>query len=197
MPELYYELCELPSDQREQVLEAAARAMWSEFAQIFRECNGFSDAEELLGNLLRPLHVCPAHAALRMPCFVALDESTGGLVGACNIVPDDLGLPALARRRPACAPWLSNMVVPPAHRGRGIATRLVQKTLAWFARGGRFIAADVNDDDDGAQLYLWCACPRLCAFYQRFGFQRFALVEPFTPAGHPVHILRRAQHASE
>lgn len=132
----------------------AAMLLWSEFKSTFSFCFGYGTAMELLRAQLRhcPLLVARGH--------------DGDLIGACNLVDDDLGPPWNALR-PEYTPWLANIVVAPKYRGQGYGTCILNTVL---------------DRHRGHTLYLWTWSRDLCNWYTRHGFQHVESI-----AGHCGH----------
>ncbi|PMR68401.1 GNAT family N-acetyltransferase [Halomonas heilongjiangensis] len=81
--------------------------------------------------------------------FAALCD--GQPVGTASLVADDMSV------RRELSPWLASVFVPPEWRGRGIASRLVQRVEAEVAASGI------------ARLYLFT--PDQQALYRRLGWQ--------------------------
>ena len=107
------------------------------------------------------------HAALRgdrLPWFVVA-RAAGVPVGCASIVASDLPT------RPDLGPWLANVYVQPAWRGRGLGTAL---TEAAMAHGAPFV--DV--------LYLYTSGGT--ALYERLGWR---LHDTGHYAGRPISIL--------
>ena len=81
--------------------------------------------------------------------FVAVDGET--LLGSASLVDDDL------ETRPELTPWLASVYVAPEHRGRGVASALVQRVVE-EARG-----SGVD------RLYLWTTDQE--RLYARLGWE--------------------------
>jgi len=67
--------------------------------------------------------------------FVAVDGET--LLGSASLVDDDL------ESRPHLTPWLASVYVAPEHRGRGVASALVERVV------------EEARDSGVSRLYLW------------------------------------------
>ena len=107
------------------------------------------------------------HAALRgdrMPHFVVA-RADGVPVGCASIVAADL-----PTRRDLC-PWLANVYVQPAWRGRGLGTALIERAMAY---GAQF--AEV--------LYLYTSGGT--ALYERLGWRAH---DTSHYAGRPIAIM--------
>lgn len=107
------------------------------------------------------------HAALhgdRMPHFVVA-RADGVPVGCASIVANDLPT------RADLGPWLANVYVQPAWRGRGLGTALTERAMAY---GAQF--ADV--------LYLYTSGST--ALYGRLGWRPY---DTGHYAGRPIAIL--------
>ncbi|WP_447893902.1 GNAT family N-acetyltransferase [Vreelandella sp. GE22] len=98
--------------------------------------------------------------------FVAL--KSGVAVGTASLIADDV------TSRPELTPWLASVYVLPEWRGRGIASRLVQRV----EREARENAI--------ARFYLYT--PDQQALYQRLGWQE---IERIAYAGEKVTIMTR------
>lgn len=105
------------------------------------------------------------HAGLPLT-LVALSED-GRALGAASLLPQTLTHPQLT-------PWLSSVVVPTEHRGRGVASALSLRALAEAARLGF------------ETLHLFT--PRNESLYARLGW---SLLERSEYNGLPIAIMAR------
>ena len=81
--------------------------------------------------------------------FVAVDGET--LLGSASLVADDL------ETRPELTPWLASVFVAPEHRGRGVASALVQRVVEEARSSGI------------DRLYLWTTDQE--RLYARLGWE--------------------------
>ena len=105
----------------------------------------------------------------RLPIsLVAISNDEGDLVGSANISATTLTHKHLT-------PWLSSVIVPPTHRGRGIASKLA---LAAISEAGRL---------GFGKIYLFT--PKNDGLYARLGWETF---EHAAINGVPVCLMARA-----
>ena len=137
--------------------DAAVVADWI-WAQWARHEPGVSRADS-------DAFVVAALCAKRLPYFV-IASVAGVPVGCASIVATDLPT------RPDLGPWLANVYVLPAWRGRGVGGALVQRAMAY--------GAGVADS-----LYLYTY--GIKALYERMGWRPHDIGHY---AGRPIAILR-------
>lgn len=136
-------------------------AAWQQAEFGYLSPNGTVEqrAEQLIG----------ASDKARLPiCLLALSVDEGDLVGSANIAATTLTHKHLT-------PWLSSVFVPPAQRGRGIASKLA---LAAISEAGR-LGFD--------EIYLFT--PKNEALYARLGWETFGHT---AINGVSVCLMRRA-----
>ena len=102
-----------------------------------------------------------------LPLTLVAVSDDGDPVGAATLLPRTITHPHLT-------PWLSTVVVPPACRGRGIASALSLRIVAEAARLGF------------PTIYLFT--PRNASLYRRIGF---ATIDVAELNGIPVAIMAR------
>lgn len=121
------------------------------------------DLSPIISAWLSDRRSCPARPE---SCFVLL---AGGVpAGTASLVPTGLAT------YPELTPWLANLFVPPAFRGRGHGTRLVAAVEAAARAGDAPI--------------LWLVTRSARQFYARLGWQPVA---PTSFHGDPATLMRR------
>jgi hypothetical protein len=130
---------------RPDLLDAVVESVWSEWARDFVELPSSYGSMQALRD---------RYASFPSSCFL-LACPRAGLLASCLVDDEDMGV------RPDIRAWLTNVVVPRRHRGRGHAAALLSGALrAWPAR----------------PLHLWTSDQGLARFYSRFGFEALAVL---------------------
>ena len=101
-------------------------------------------------------------------CILAA-EAAGKVIGMCT------GQVVISTAEGGPAVWVEDMVVDPAHRGRGIGRSLLRAMMAWAGEQGAARLQLLADKHN----------PQALAFYQHIGWQPTALIclRKLSPAG--------------
>ena len=118
-----------------------------ELAELhFTEWSYLNPGETLQGKKAYLRKLCGRNG---VPSFVVAFDDTG-LVGSASLIAQDMD------GRPELTPWLADVFVKPAYRGRGIATLLIQR-IEFEARSAGI-----------PRLYLYT--PDAVKLYQKLGW---------------------------
>ena len=91
---------------------------------------------------------------------ILVAEAGGKVIGMCT------GQLVISTAEGGPAVWVEDMVVDPAHRGRGIGRSLMQAMIAWAGEQGATRLQLLADKHN----------PQALAFYERIGWQPTALI---------------------
>lgn len=147
------------------LIDAVADLMFEEFKETHEYCFGVKTSSDFLENILKPM------IEIGLPCFVA-HNGKGELLGACNIVINDLGFiqnNESLHNSLHNSLWFGNFVVHKHRRGQGIGKKLIEKSIEWVK----------NNNNENISLYLWCHTKNLKQFYRRCGFKYVTNIKSF------------------